>query len=171
MEAQKKMTWMIRRDPAGDFRNVQEELGRLFTSAVPRLFGGDEETLARGTWSPQVDVYENADSIVIEADLPGLKPGDFELSVESNTLTIRGERKFEKKTEGDNYHRVERSYGAFTRMFTLPSTVNLENVEAEFHDGVLRVSLAKRAELKPRQIQVAVKTEADRSKAKVADPK
>ncbi len=113
------MTWMIRRDPFGDVRNVQEELGRLFTSAVPRLFG-DEEGLVRGSWNPSIDIFENADSIVLEADLPGVKPGDFELSVENNTLTLRGERKFEKETEGDNYHRVERSYGSFTRTFTLP---------------------------------------------------
>ena len=95
-----------------------------------------------------MDIFENADSIVLEADLPGVKPGDFELSVENYTLTLRGERKFEKKTEGDNYHRVERSYGSFTRTFTLPSTVNLESVDAEFRDGVLRVTIAKRAEIK-----------------------
>ena len=161
---------MIRRDPFGEFRNVQDELGRLFNTAVPRLFA-DEEGLVRGSWNPSVDIFENADSIVLEADLPGVKPGDFELSVENHTLTLRGERKFEKKTEGDNYHRVERSYGSFTRTFTLPTTVNLESVDAEFRDGVLRVSIAKRAELKPRQIQVAVKTDADASKSKAADVK
>jgi HSP20 family protein len=164
------MTWMIRRDPFGDVRNAHEELGRLFSSALPRLFG-DEEGLVRGSWNPSIDIFENADSIVLEADLPGLKPGDFELSVENNTLTLRGERKFEKKTEGDNYHRVERSYGSFTRTFTLPSTVNLEDVNAEFREGVLRVTIAKRAETKPRQIQVAVKTDADASKSKTAEVK
>ena len=164
------MTWMIRRDPLGDIRNAQEELGRLFSSAMPRLFG-DEEGLVRGSWNPSIDIFENSDSIVLEADLPGLKPGDFELSVENNTLSLRGERKFEKKTEGDNYHRVERSYGSFTRTFTLPSTVNLEDVDAEFRDGVLRVTIAKRAELKPRQIQVAVKTGAEAQKSMAAEVK
>ncbi len=80
------MTWMIRRDPFGDIRNAQRELGRLFSSAMPRLFG-DEEGLVRGSWNPNIDIFENSDSIVLEADLPGLKPGDFELTVENNTLT------------------------------------------------------------------------------------
>jgi HSP20 family protein len=147
---------------------LQEDFNRLF-GAFPRFFN-TEEGLLRGSWSPSVDIYEDQDTIVLEADLPGLKPGDFELSVENYVLTLRGERKFEKKSEGDNYHRVERSYGGFTRIFTLPSTVNVDNVQAEFKDGVLRISLPKREEVKPRQIQVAIKTEAD-SKAKKAEVK
>lgn len=164
------MSWMIRRDPAGEFRGLQEDLNRLFNAAVPR-FLGSEEGLLRGSWNPTVDIYEDQDTITLEADLPGVKPGDFELSVENYTLTLRGERRFEKKSEGDNYHRVERSYGSFTRSFTLPSTVNVEDVRAEFNDGVLRVTLPKREEVKPRQIQVAVKTEADARQVKAAETK
>ena len=165
------MTWMIHRDPARDLRVVRDEFSRLFDNAFPRFFGM-EEGLLRGTWSPTVDICENGDTIVLEADLPGLKSGEFDLSIENFTLTLRGERKFEKKSEADNYHRVERSYGTFTRTFTLPSTVNVEAVQAEFKDGVLRVTLPKREEVKPRQIEIAVKTEADaNNKTKTAEAK
>jgi len=156
---------LSRRDPTNELKNLQEDFNRFF-GFLPRLF--NEEGLLRGSWSPAVDIYEDRDSITLEADLPGLKAGDFELSVENYTLTLRGERRFEKKSEGDNYHRVERSYGSFTRSFTLPPTVNVENLQAEFKDGVLRVTMPKREEVKPRQIQVSVKTEADATKAQKA---
>jgi len=161
------MSWLVRKDPFADLRNVQDELGAFLYSAFPRAFRNEEGLV--GNWNPRVDIAETQDSIVLEADLPGMKPGDFELSVENYTLTLRGERKFEKKTEGENYHRVERSYGSFTRTFTLPSTVNLETVNAEFNDGVLKVTLEKREEVKPRQIKVSVKTDADPTKVKVAE--
>jgi len=154
--------------PGSELRGLQEDFNRLFTSAFPRLFGA-EEGLQRGNWSPAVDIFENKDTITVEADLPGLNPGDFDLSIENYTLTLRGERRFEKRDEGDNYHRVERSYGSFMRTFTLPSTVDVEDIRAEYKDGVLRISLPKREEVKPRQIQVAVKTEADATKAKKAE--
>ena len=156
---------LMRRDPFSELRNLQEDVNRFFGANLPRLFN-QEEGLLRGNWSPSVDIYEDQNAIMLEADLPGLKPGDFDLSVENYTLTLRGERKFEKRSEGDNYHRVERSYGSFVRTFTLPQTVNVEDVQAEFKDGVLRVTLPKREEVKPRQIQVAIKTEADATKAK-----
>ena len=159
---------LIRRDVANELRSLQHDFNRFFGTAFPRF---NEEGLVRGSWNPTVDIYENSDALTIEADLPGLKPGDFELSVENNTLTLRGERQFEKKSEGDNYHRVERSYGSFTRSFTLPATVKVEDVQAEFKDGVLRVTLPKREEVKPRQIQIAVKTEADATKAMKAEVK
>jgi HSP20 family protein len=161
---------LIRRDVTNDLRNLQEDFNRLFGSGFPRLFNA-EEGLLRGSWNPTVDIYENEDGIVLEADLPGLKPGDFELSVENNTLTLRGERRFEKKSEGENYHRIERSYGSFTRSFTLPATVNLDQVAAEFKDGVLQVRLPKREEVKPRQIQVTVATEASAAQTKKAEAK
>lgn len=155
---------LMRRDPFSELRNLQDDFNRFFGANLPRLFN-QEEGLLRGNWSPSVDIYEDQNAIVLEADLPGLKPGDFDLSVENYTLTLRGERRFEKRQEGDNYHRVERSYGGFTRTFTLPQTVNVEDVQAEFRDGVLRVTLPKREEVKPRQIQVAIKTEADATNA------
>ncbi|HYE75702.1 MAG TPA: Hsp20/alpha crystallin family protein [Blastocatellia bacterium] len=165
------MSLVIRRDPISE---LNREFNRFFNQAlsgVPRFFSNAEEGLVNGSWNPTVDVYEDKNGIILEADLPGMKAGDFELSVENNILTLRGERKFEKKSEEGNYHRVERSYGQFTRSFTLPSTIDIEQVNAEFKDGVLRVTLPRREETKPRQIQVQIKTEADANKAKTADAK
>jgi len=115
-----------------------------------------------------VDIFEDQNSITLEADLPGLKPGDFNLSIENYRLTLSGERKFEEEKKGDNWRRVERSYGSFTRAFSLPSTVNVDAVNAEFKDGVLRVTLPKREEVKARQIQV---NGADAKGAKAAEAK
>ncbi|MGE0128729.1 MAG: Hsp20/alpha crystallin family protein [Blastocatellales bacterium] len=161
------MSWMIKRDPFSELRNIQEDFNRIFGSTLPRLFNG-EEGLLGGSWSPGVDIYEDQNSITLEADLPGLKPGDFNLSIENYRLTLSGERKFEKENKGDNWSRVERSYGNFTRTFSLPSTVNVDQVNAEFKDGVLRVTLPKREEVKARQIQVSV---TDAKGAKAAEAK
>ena len=145
---------IVRYDPFRDLRTLQEEVNRLFTGNITRGF--DEEGIARGAWSPSVDIYENKDHIVLEAELPGMKREDFDLSVENNVITLRGERHFEKKDESDNYHRVERAYGSFTRSFTLPTTVNTEDIKADYEQGVLKVRLAKRTEAKPKQIKVSV---------------
>src|SRR5436309_11795674 len=143
---------IVRYDPFRDLRNLQDEVNRLFTGNAARAF--DDEGIARGSWSPNVDIYENKDQIVLEAELPGMKQEEFDLSIENNVLTLRGERRFEKTDENDNYHRVERSYGAFTRSFTLPQTVSAEGANAEYNNGVLRVTLPKREETKARRIQV-----------------
>lgn len=160
------MTWMVKRDPFSELRSIQNEFNRVFGSALPRVFGNEEGVLS-GNWAPGVDISEDENEIVLEADLPGLKPGDFNLSIENYRLTLSGERKFENETKRDNYHRVERSYGSFTRTFTLPTTVNVEEVKADFSDGVLRVTLPKREEVKARQINVAIKTDANAAKAGV----
>src|ERR687894_3314136 len=102
-----------RYDPFRALRPLQDEVNRLFSSSLTRDFG--DEGLSRGAWAPSVDIYENKDNVVLEAELPGMKQEDFDLSVENNVITLRGERKFEKTDDSDNYHRVERSYGAFTR--------------------------------------------------------
>ena len=143
---------IVRYDPFRDLRTLQEEVNRLFTGSVPRSF--EEEGIARGAWSPSVDIYENKDGIVLEAELPGIKREDFDLSVENNVITLRGQRQFEKKNESDNYHRVERAYGSFTRSFTLPNTVSADAANAEYKNGVLRVTLPKREETKARRIEV-----------------
>jgi HSP20 family protein len=145
---------ITRYDPFRDLRMLQDEVNRLFSSNLSSRSFGDEG-IARGAWSPTVDIYENKDQIVLEAELPGMNREDFELSIENNVLTLRGERRFEKRDESDNYHRVERSYGSFTRSFTLPQTVSPENVAAEYKNGVLRVVLQKREEVKARRIEVA----------------
>jgi len=143
---------ITRYDPFRDLRSLQEEVNRLFTGNMARTF--DEEGIARGAWSPSVDIYENKDQIVLEAELPGMKREDFDVSVENNVITLRGERHFEKKEESDNYHRVERAYGSFTRSFTLPNTVTAEGATADYANGVLRVSLPKREETKARRIEI-----------------
>ncbi|HEX6046674.1 MAG TPA: Hsp20/alpha crystallin family protein [Pyrinomonadaceae bacterium] len=167
---------IVRYDPFRDLRTLQEEVNRLFSTNLTRAFG--DEGIGRGAWAPSVDIYENKDQIVLEAELPGMKQDDFDLSIENNVITLRGERKFEKTDEGDNYHRVERSYGSFTRSFTLPQTVSAEGATAEYNNGVLRVTLPKREETKARRIQVSgttggstqktIETTADTGKAKEA---
>jgi HSP20 family protein len=144
---------IVRYDPFRDLRTLQEEVNRLFSTNLTRGFG--EEGIGRGAWNPSVDIYENKDQIVLEAELPGMKREDFELSVENNVITLRGERQFEKKDDSDNYHRVERSYGSFTRSFTLPQTVSGEGATAEYRNGVLRVALPKREETKARRIEIS----------------
>jgi HSP20 family protein len=133
---------------------MQDDFNRLFTTTLPRLFNGEE--VLSGSWSPRVDISETENSIVLEADLPGLKPEDFRLSIENFKLTLSGERKFEEEKKGENWHRVERSYGSFARTFSLPNTVSVEEVKADFKDGVLRVTLPKREEVKARQIEVKI---------------
>ena len=150
---------MITYDPFRELRTLQDEVNRVFSSSFGR---SGESGMMRGAWNPSVDIFENKDQIVLEAELPGLKPEDVNISIENNVLTIHGERKFEKKDEEDNFHRVERSYGSFTRSFTLPPTVSSENVDATFDNGILRLSLAKREEAKPRRIEI---------KANAAEPK
>lgn len=144
---------IVRYDPFRDLRTLQDEVNRLFSTNIGRAFG--DEGIARGAWNPSVDIYENKDQIVLEAELPGMNREDFDLTVENNVITLRGERRFEKKDDGDNYHRVERSYGSFTRSFTLPQTVSAEGAQAEYRNGVLRVTLPKREEVKTRRIEVA----------------
>jgi HSP20 family protein len=142
----------VRYDPFRDLRTLQEEVNRLFTGNVARAF--DDEGIARGSWNPNVDIYENKDQIVLEAELPGMSREDFDLSVENNIITLRGERHFEKKDDTDNYHRVERAYGSFTRSFTLPNTVSGEGAVADYRNGVLRVVLPKREETRARRIEI-----------------
>src|ERR687884_1693730 len=144
---------IVRYDPFRDLRSLQDEVNRLFTTNLSRAFG--DEGIARGAWNPSVDIYENKDQIVLEAELPGMNREDFDLSIENNVITLRGERRFEKKDDSDNYHRVERSYGQFTRAFTLPQSVTAEGATAEYRNGVLRVTLPKREEVKARRIEIA----------------
>ena len=161
-----------RYDPFRDLRTLQEEVNRLFTGNAARAF--DDEGIARGSWNPNVDIYENKDQIVIEAELPGMAREDFDLSVENNIITLRGERHFEKKDETDNYHRVERAYGSFTRSFTLPNTVSGDGAVADYRNGVLRVTLPKKEETRARRIEIkgdsrepakTIDTKAEASKA------
>ncbi|CAN5608464.1 Hsp20/alpha crystallin family protein [soil metagenome] len=143
---------IVKYDPFRDLRSLQDEVNRLFTNVAPSQ--SNREDMLNGAWAPKVDIFENKENLVLEAELPGMTRDDFELSFENNILTLKGERKFEKKTDEDNYHRIERAYGAFTRSFTLPQTVTAEGAAAEFKNGILHVSLPKREETKARKIEV-----------------
>src|SRR3954449_12078544 len=143
--------YLAKYDPFSEVRSLQDEVNRLFSSAFP---SGSGENTTTGNWFPKVDIWEDNDHLVLEAELPGMKAEDFELSFENNTLTLKGERNFENKTDKGNYHRVERSYGSFTRSFALPPTVTAEGATAEFDNGILHLTLPKREETKARKIEI-----------------
>ena len=146
---------IVRFDPFRDLASMQDRINRIFGEAYLR--NNDDDVMNRGDWRPLVDIYENdKHEIVLRAELPGLKREDIDIRVENNTLTLRGERKRDTEVKQESYHRVERFYGAFSRSFSLPTTVNTEKVSAAFTDGVLTITLPMREEAKPRQIQVQV---------------
>jgi HSP20 family protein len=134
----------------GSFPDTQ--LNRLFSD----FFGRASQEQNLTTWSPSVDIHEDEHELVIKADLPGIKPEELDIRVENNILTIRGERKFEKKVNDKNYLRMERAYGSFARSFALANTVNTEAIKADYKDGVLTLGVPKREEAKPKQIKVSV---------------
>jgi len=119
------------------------------------LYRGEQPGV--GTWSPAVDIFETGDEIIVKAEVPGLAKDQIHVEVENGVLTLHGERKFEREVKEENYHRVERTYGAFHRSFSLPGSVDAEKVRAEMKDGILEVRLGKREQAKPKQITVAVK--------------
>ena len=138
------MTLITRIDP---FR----ELANLFENFAE---GTGKDQLMAGSFVPPVDVYEDEHNLVLKLEIPGVNEADLDIQVEHNTLTVKGERKFEKEEKEENFHRVERRYGSFLRTFRLPNTVDTETVEANYDKGVLRINLAKKAEAKPKQIKV-----------------
>jgi len=143
---------ITRFEPFRGVFSLQDQINRLFNERFDR--SSEEGSLA--TWAPAVDIHETEHELVVKADLPGVKPEELDVRVENNILTIRGERKFEKKVNEDNYLRVERSYGSFSRSFSLANTVNTEAIKADYKDGVLTLSIPKREEAKPKQIKVQV---------------
>ena len=115
-----------------------------------------KDQLTAGSFVPPVDVYEDEHNVTLKIEVPGIEEKDIDVRIENNTLTVHGERKIEKEEKEENYRRVERQYGSFTRTFTLPSMVDRENVQADYEKGVLKIKLAKKAEAKPKQIKVNV---------------
>jgi len=146
-------SFITRFDPFRDLVQLQDRVNRLFQESAA---GKGEEDFTTSSFVPPVDIYENEQNIVLKLEVPGVEQKDLDIRIENNTITIRGERKFEKETKEENYHRVERRYGSFQRSFGLPQTVNTENVTADYENGILKVTLAKRAEAKPKQIKVNV---------------
>ncbi|HLZ52582.1 MAG TPA: Hsp20/alpha crystallin family protein [Candidatus Acidoferrum sp.] len=149
-------TTLSRWEPFRGASTLQEQVNRLFNDVLDR--SSEESSLT--SWAPAVDIYETEHELVVKADLPDVDAKDLDIRVENNILTIRGDRKFEKKVTEENYLRVERAYGAFNRSFSLANTVNSEAIKADYQDGVLTLTIPKREEAKPKQIKVNVGTPA-----------
>ncbi len=148
---------IVRWDPFRDLVTLQERMNRMFDESFRGASrSGSEDWALGGAWAPAVDIYEQDGNIVLKAELPGVDPKQVDVRLESNTLTLSGERKVDHEVKQEHYHRVERAYGSFTRSFTLPSTVDQEKIKADYKDGVLKVTLPKREEAKPKQISIAV---------------
>ena len=143
---------LMRWDPYREIASLQDRLNRAF-GGYNRSDRDDEMQLS--AWAPPVDIAEEKDRIMITAELPGFKENEIEIQTENGMLTLRGERKFEKETDGKSYHRVERSYGQFVRSFSLPNNVDREKIQATFRDGLLQVELPKREDAKPRTIKIS----------------
>lgn len=150
------MTLITRWDPFREFVTLQDRMNRLMRDSRGPGSEGQDETLTSSAFAPPVDVYEDEHSVTLKIEVPGIDENDIDVRIENNTLTVHGERKFEKEEKEENYRRVERQYGSFTRTFTLPNTVNQESVQADYDKGVLKVKLVKKAEAKPKQIKVNV---------------
>lgn len=144
---------LVKYNPFRELRAMQDQMNKLLDLAWNR----EGEELQEGIWQPSVDIYEDENSVVIKAELPGIEQKDIEVKIEDNTLILRGERKHEQEVKKENYHRVERYYGSFQRSFSLPQTINQDNIKAACDKGVLTITLPKREEIKPKQINVEVK--------------
>jgi len=147
------MNTITRWEPFRGLSTLQDQMNRLFADT---LFRGRSDESALTTWAPAVDICETKNALVVKADLPDVNEKDLDIQVENNILTIRGERKFERDVKEDNYLRVERAYGSFSRSFSLGNTVNTEAIKAEYRDGVLTLTIPKREEAKPKQVKVSV---------------
>jgi HSP20 family protein len=154
------MTLVTRWEPFREFSALQDRMNRM-----NRLFRepynpeGPEEALTTTNFAPPVDIYEDEHNIALKLEVPGIDDKDIDVRIEGNTLTVHGERKIEKEEKEENFRRIERQYGSFTRSFTLPSSVDPGQVSAHYDKGVLKLNLAKKAEAKPRQIKVNVGSE------------
>jgi HSP20 family protein len=146
------MRTLSRFEPFRGVTTLQDQINRLFNDVFERQGEGSNLT----SWAPAVDIFETEHELVVKADLPDIDPKQLDIRVENNILTIRGERKFESKVSEDKYLRVERAYGSFSRSFSLANTVNSEAIKADYHNGVLTLTIPKREEAKPKQIKVNV---------------
>ena len=145
---------IVRWDPFRELNAVQERVNRLFGDVYR---AADDDVMRRGAWAPPVDIYDSGNhELVIKAELPDMSKDDIEITVENNTLTLRGEKKMDSAMKDECCHRIERTYGTFSRTFSLPTTVDTSKVSADYKNGVLTVKLPVREEAKPKQIQVHV---------------
>ena len=147
------MTVLTRWDPFRELQTLQSRMSRLFEEQ----YGGREDALmSSGAFVPPVDIYEDQHGIQLKLEVPGIEEKDLNINVENNVLTVSGERKFEQEQKEENFHRIERRYGSFTRSFTLPNAVDTEKITADYNSGVLSIRLVKREEAKPKQIKVNI---------------
>lgn len=146
---------IVRWDPFRDIMTLRDRMDRLFEDSLSR-FRGSEGEYAPSTWTPAVDIYETNDSLVINAEIPGVDKKDISIEVKGNALFLKGERKFEKGIGQENYYRIERSYGSFRRVFSLPENFDKEKIGASFRNGVLEITLPRMEEAKLKQINVRV---------------
>jgi HSP20 family protein len=144
---------ITRWDPFRDLSILQERMNRVFEDAAVRGWKSDEPS-ATTSWSPAVDIYETDSEIMVQAELPGVDRKDIALQLENNVLTLKGDRRFEKETNQDNYHRIERSYGGFSRAFTIPTIVDEDKIRADYRDGILKIALPKKEQVKAKQIKI-----------------
>ena len=151
------MTVITRWDPFREFSTLQDRMNRLFRESYGPE--GREESLTTTSFAPPVDVYEDEHTVSLKIEVPGIDEKDIDVRIENNVLTVHGERKFEKEEKEENFRRVERQYGSFTRTFTLPTIVDAEKVSANYDKGILKIALPKKAEAKPKQIKVNVRGE------------
>ncbi len=151
------MTLLTRWEPLRDLATMQNRINRFVREAYSPE--GPEEALTTTSFAPPVDIYEDEHTIAVKMEVPGIDEKDIDVRIEGNTLTVHGERKIEKEEKEENFRRVERQYGSFTRSFTLPSSVDTGQVSAHYDKGVLKINLAKKAEAKPKQIKVNVGSE------------
>ena len=151
------MTQLTRWDPLRDFATMQNRINRFVRESYSPE--APEEVLTTTSFAPPVDIYEDEHTITVKMEVPGIDEKDIDVRIENTTLTVHGERKIEKEEKEENFRRVERQYGSFTRSFTLPSSVDTGQVSAHYDKGVLKLSLAKKAEAKPKQIKVNVGSE------------
>jgi HSP20 family protein len=149
---------IVRFEPFRDLLGLQDRMSRLFDESyrATQRDASEEQRTATPSWAPAVDIYEQGTDIVLKAELPGVDPKDVDIRLENNVLNLRGQRRQEGEVKRESYHRVERSYGTFSRSFTLPTVVDQAAIKAEFKDGLLQVTLPKREEAKAKQIQINV---------------
>lgn len=152
------MTVLTRWDPFRDLATMPDRLNRMYRVLREPTYGaeGPEEALTATSFAPPVDIYEDEHNITLKMEVPGIDERDIDVQIEGNTLIVHGERKMEKEEKEENFRRIERRYGSFTRSFALPSSVDPGQVTANYDKGVLKISLAKKAEAKPKQIKVTV---------------
>ncbi len=147
---------IVRWEPFRDLLSLQERMNRMFGEYRQSAGPSDDDWALGGSWAPAVDIYEQGNDIVLKAELPGVDPKDVDIRLENNVLSLRGQRRLETEVKKESYHRVERSYGSFSRSFTLPSVVDQAAIKAEVKDGILKLVLPKREEAKPKQIEIAI---------------